>query len=52
MKSSFFCNRCNWPVIFAPIFFARAIVRNPRLFVLDEATSSIDTETEKIIQRR
>jgi ATP-binding cassette subfamily B protein len=26
------------------------MVRNPRLFVLDEATSSIDTETEKIIQ--
>lgn len=32
------------------ISFARALVRNPRLFVLDEATSSIDTETEKIIQ--
>jgi len=32
------------------ISFARAVVRNPRLFVLDEATSSIDTETEKTIQ--
>ncbi|WP_024468754.1 ABC transporter ATP-binding protein [Treponema pedis] len=32
------------------ISFARTIVRNPRLFVLDEATSSIDTETEQKIQ--
>lgn len=32
------------------ISFARALVRNPRLFVLDEATSSIDTETEQKIQ--
>lgn len=32
------------------ISFARTLVRNPSLFVLDEATSSIDTETEQKIQ--
>jgi ATP-binding cassette subfamily B protein len=32
------------------ISFARAVVANPRLFVLDEATSSIDTKTEQVIQ--
>jgi ATP-binding cassette subfamily B protein len=31
--------------------FARALVGSPRIFVLDEATSSVDTETEQAIQR-
>ena len=32
------------------ISFARVILADPRIFVLDEATSSIDTETETLIQ--
>jgi ATP-binding cassette subfamily B protein len=32
------------------ISFARAVLAGPRIFILDEATSSIDTETETLLQ--
>lgn len=32
------------------VSLARAVLADPRIFVMDEATSSVDTETERLIQ--
>jgi ATP-binding cassette, subfamily B, bacterial len=33
------------------VSLARAVLADPQIFVLDEATSSVDTQTERLIQQ-
>ena len=33
------------------VSFARALIANPRILILDEATSNIDTQTEMLVQK-
>ena len=33
------------------VAIARALLRNPRILILDDSTSSVDTETEHLIQQ-